>query len=311
MTDAVVQLSGLTKTFPGGTRALQALTLTLGKGELLGIVGPDGAGKTTLLRILAGVLSFDQGQVQLFGQDLKVGQNQMRQRVGYIPQRFSLYEDLTVRENLDFFAGVYPVPQQDRRTRKELLEFIGLAPFQDRLAGALSGGMKQKLALLCSLVSGPELLLMDEPTVGVDPVSRREFWSLVFELQKEGVAVLASTPYMDEAEQFDRVALLDQGQFLRMGTTDEIKSSVAGKVIEIYCQAPVRARALLLGLSGVEDVELFGDRIHVFVSDHYDAILKTIREVLLQADLQVGEAEFCPYSIEDVFLKLSRKEALA
>lgn len=311
MTDAVVQLSGLTKTFPGGTRALQALTLTLGKGELLGIVGPDGAGKTTLLRILAGVLSFDQGQVQLFGQDLKVGQNQMRQRVGYIPQRFSLYEDLTVRENLDFFAGVYPVPQQDRRTRKELLEFIGLAPFQDRLAGALSGGMKQKLALLCSLVSGPELLLMDEPTVGVDPVSRREFWSLVFELQKEGVTVLASTPYMDEAEQFDRVALLDQGQFLRMGTTDEIKSSVAGKVIEIYCQAPVRARALLLGLSGVEDVELFGDRIHVFVSDHYDAILKTIREVLLQADLQVGEAEFCPYSIEDVFLKLSRKEALA
>ena len=311
MTDAVVQLRGLTKTFPGGTRALQALTLTLGKGELLGIVGPDGAGKTTLLRILAGVLSFDQGQVQLFGQDLKVGQNQMRQRVGYIPQRFSLYEDLTVRENLDFFAGVYPVPQQDRRTRKELLEFIGLAPFQDRLAGALSGGMKQKLALLCSLVSGPELLLMDEPTVGVDPVSRREFWSLVFELQKEGVTVLASTPYMDEAEQFDRVALLDQGQFLRMGTTDEIKSSVAGKVIEIYCQAPVRARALLLGLSGVEDVELFGDRIHVFVSDHYDAILKTIREVLLQADLQVGEAEFCPYSIEDVFLKLSRKEALA
>ena len=311
MTDAVVQLSGLTKTFPGGTRALQALTLTLGKGELLGIVGPDGAGKTTLLRILAGVLSFDQGQVQLFGQDLKVGQNQMRQRVGYIPQRFSLYEDLTVRENLDFFAGVYPVPQQDRRTRKELLEFIGLAPFQDRLAGALSGGMKQKLALLCSLVSGPELLLMDEPTVGVDPVSRREFWSLVFELQKEGVTVLASTPYMDEAEQFDRVALLDQGQFLRMGTTDEIKSSVAGKVIEIYCQAPVRARALLLGLSGVEDVELFGDRIHVFVSDHYVAILKTIREVLLQADLQVGEAEFCPYSIEDVFLKLSRKEALA
>ena len=305
MSDPVVAISGLVKQFASGTVALNGLDLVLQQGELFGVVGPDGAGKTTLLRILAGVLGYDHGEVQVFGRP--VNGKRGGQAVGYIPQRFSLYTDLTVGENLRFFAGVYPRPKEGRRSVEDLLEFIGLAPFRDRLAGALSGGMKQKLALLCSLVPGPDLLLMDEPTVGVDPVSRREFWSIVFDLQKEGVTILASTPYMDEAEQFDRVALLNEGRFLQVGTTAQIKESVPGVMIEVHCDKPLQARQLLRAQPEIAEVELFGDRVHVYQATLEKSTLEQLRSLLSEHGIATNELRVSPFSIEDVFLKIARQ----
>jgi ABC-2 type transport system ATP-binding protein len=305
MSDPVVAISGLVKQFASGTVALNGLDLVLQQGELFGVVGPDGAGKTTLLRILAGVLGYDHGEVQVFGRP--VNGKRGGQAVGYIPQRFSLYTDLTVGENLRFFAGVYPPPKAGRRSVEDLLEFIGLAPFRDRLAGALSGGMKQKLALLCSLVPGPDLLLMDEPTVGVDPVSRREFWSIVFDLQKEGVTILASTPYMDEAEQFDRVALLNEGRFLQVGTTAQIKGSVPGVMIEVHCDKPLQARQLLRAQPEIAEVELFGDRVHVYQATLEKSTLEQLRSLLSEHGIASNELRVSPFSMEDVFLKIARQ----
>ena len=305
MSDPVVTISDLAKQFAQGTLALDGLELTLQRGEFFGVVGPDGAGKTTLLRILAGVLGYERGEVRIFGRS--VNGKRGLQAVGYIPQRFSLYTDLTVAENLRFFAGVYPAPKKGRRSIEEMLERIGLAPFRDRLAGALSGGMKQKLALLCSLVPSPDLLLMDEPTVGVDPVSRREFWSLVFELQKEGVTILTSTPYMDEAEQFDRVALLNHGRILRMGTTAQIKGSVPGILIEVHCEHPLQARQVLRTQPEFTEVELFGGRVHVYQPSLENSALERLQTLLSNHGIVTEELRVSPFSIEDVFLRIARQ----
>jgi len=277
----VITVAGLRKSF-GSTLALAGLSFEVRKGEVFGLVGPDGAGKSTLIRILAGILAKDAGDVAV------------SRPLGYIPQRFSLYGDLTVEENIDFFAGLYGL--QGGQRKEELLRSIGLERFRTRLASALSGGMKQKLALLCCLVHSPKLLLMDEPTTGVDPVSRREFWSLVFALQGQGHTVLASTPYMDEAEQFDRVALIDKGKFVTLGTTAEIKAAVPGVVLELACDKPFAARERLAPL----EVELFGDRVHVFLNDDSPA---QRQQILAKVP---GQLKRIPYSIEDVFLRLSR-----
>lgn len=277
----MIAVRNLRKSF-GAALALDRLSFEVRKGEIFGLVGPDGAGKSTLLRILAGILAKDEGEVEV------------SRPLGYIPQRFSLYTDLTVEENIDFFAGLYGL--QGGQRKEELLRTIGLEPFRTRLAAALSGGMKQKLALLCCLVHSPKLLLMDEPTTGVDPVSRREFWSLVFALQGQGHTVLASTPYMDEAEQFDRVALIHKGRFVTMGTTKEIKAAVPGVVLELACAKPFEARERLKPL----EVELFGDRVHIFLNND----TPTQRESILQR--VPGHLKQIPYSIEDVFLRLSR-----
>jgi ABC-2 type transport system ATP-binding protein len=215
-----------------------------------------------------------------------------------------------VEENIDFFMNIFPQHGDSKAKKKELLDFIGLAPFTKRLAANLSGGMKQKLALLCSLVHEPKLLLMDEPTTGVDPVSRREFWGTVFNLQKQGLTVLASTPYMDEAEQFDRVALINKGEFIRIGTVDQIRESVSGEVLEVMCSQPVKARDTLRGSSGINDVELFGDKIHVFVNKADKSITDAIVSRLKSAGVEPGDIRQVSYSIEDVFLKISSSGGL-
>ncbi|GMU51663.1 MAG: hypothetical protein AMXMBFR33_08090 [Candidatus Xenobia bacterium] len=284
----------------GPNQALNQLDFEVPEGEVFGLVGPDGAGKTTLLKLIAGILPVQQGELLVMGEDVGRTQVLVRQAIGYIPQRFSLYRDLTVEENVDFFARLYPAQPDSVKLKQELLEMVDLARFKTRLADQLSGGMKQKLALLCSLIHRPRLLLMDEPTTGVDPVSRREFWGLVFELQKSGLTVMASTPYMDEAEQFDRVALIHQGRFVRLGSTDQIRASLPGFVLEVECDAPFRARAALPGY----EVELFGDRVHVFVNELEGAV-ESVRGLLFKAGIQASRIEHVPYSIEDVFLRVT------
>ncbi|MCE7870355.1 ABC transporter ATP-binding protein [bacterium CPR1] len=284
----------------GPSQALNELEFEVPEGEVFGLVGPDGAGKTTLLKLIAGILPVQQGELLVMGEDVGRTQVLVRQAIGYIPQRFSLYRDLTVEENVDFFARLYPAQPDFQKNKEQLLEMVDLARFKKRLADQLSGGMKQKLALLCSLIHRPRLLLMDEPTTGVDPVSRREFWGLVFELQKAGLTVMASTPYMDEAEQFDRVALIHQGRFVRLGSTDQIRASLPGYVLEVECDAPFRARAALPGY----EVELFGDRVHVFVSQLEGAV-ESVTRLLEKSSIRPSRVEHVPYSIEDVFLRVT------
>ncbi|MEW6281437.1 MAG: ABC transporter ATP-binding protein [Candidatus Eremiobacterota bacterium] len=296
----MIQVQGLVHRY-GSVQALAGLDLSVPDGEVFGVVGPDGAGKTTLLKILAGILPVQQGSVRVLGEDVGRTQVLVRQSIGYIPQRFSLYRDLTVEENVDFYARLYPRHPDFGKRKQELLDMVDLGRFRDRLADALSGGMKQKLALLCALIHQPRLLLMDEPTTGVDPVSRREFWGLCFELQRSGLTVVSSTPYMDEAEQFDRVALIDRGRFVRMGTTPEIRASLPGEVLEVECDAPFRARGALQGY----EVELFGDRIHVFVP-HAAEARESVVQALSAAGIRTSRAEPVPYSIEDVFLRVTR-----
>jgi ABC-2 type transport system ATP-binding protein len=305
MADEAVRVRGLRKRYAAGVEALCGLNLSVQTGQVYGVVGPDGAGKTTLMKVLAGVLSFQAEEAQVLGRPVPDGLAQVRHHIGYLPQRFSLYGDLTVEENLDFYAALYPPDPEGGRTRQELLEMIGLDPFRDRMAADLSGGMKQKLALLCNLVHRPRLLLMDEPTVGVDPVSRREFWTLVFELQRGGLTVLASTPYMDEAEQFDRVALLSEGTLVREGTPAEIRASVPGVVLELVCQRPFQAARCLEGAPGIQDVQLFGDRLHLFAAQDAPALRQALDQRLGQAGLQVQRLRVVPFSIEDVFLRLT------
>ena len=291
---SLLELQGLVKTY-GEKRALGGVSLELEQGEMFGLVGPDGAGKTSLIRIVAGLLKASGGSVL----------RNFQGTVGYIAQRFSLYRDLSVQENVNFFADVYGLTGYAAR-RDGLLERIGLAPFRHRLAEQLSGGMKQKLALCCSLIHEPDLLLMDEPTTGVDPVSRREFWSIVFHLQKQGLTVLSSTPYMDEAEQFDRIALLHEGKILRMGTPDEVKASVPGTVLAVLVEKPYEAREILRGRGVSQEVELFGDSLHVVLAPGSTVAPEDIQGLLVEQGLAVRQVRPVEFSIEDVFLKVAQ-----
>lgn len=281
----------------GGRPALRDIGFEVRRGETFGLVGPDGAGKSTLLKLIVGLLRASEGAVEV---------NSVLSS-GYIPQRFSLYPDLSVGENIDFFARLYGLKNFEPRKR-ELLEFVGMHRFEDRLAAQLSGGMKQKLALAASLIHQPTMLVMDEPTTGVDPVSRRDFWSVVFQRQRDGLTVIASTPYMDEAEQFDRVLLLDAGRSLCLGSTAELKASVPGGVLYLRCEDPHKARKLLQAAESVEDVSLFGEALHIFVADPDQLTIQSVRAVLETNDLEVYALEPSTYSIEDVFLRISAQE---
>ena len=289
----LLELEGLCKNY-GPIQALRGVSFQLQRGEVFGLVGPDGAGKTSLIRILAGLLQPDSGRVE----------RKYYGSVGYIPQRFSLYTDLSVEENINFFADVYGLRNYKQR-RDDLLDQIGLGRFRKRLAEQLSGGMKQKLALCCSLIHEPGLLLMDEPTTGVDPVSRREFWSIVFRLQRQGLTVLSSTPYMDEAEQFDRVALIDKGQFLRLGTAAEVRASVPGTVLSVLVENPYEAREILRQQQLSQEVELFGDSLHLVLPHGSPVTAEQVHQVLTQHGLKVRQLRPIDFSIEDIFLKVA------
>ena len=308
--DIAIRAQGLVKSF-GPVRAVQAIDFAVARGEIFGLVGPDGAGKTTIMRMLAGVLRPDAGAISVDGVDVAAEAERAKLRLSYMPQRFGLYEDLTVAENIFFYGELFAVPRAERRARgAELLAAAGLGTFGRRLAGQLSGGMKQKLGLVCALIHTPQVLLLDEPTTGVDPVSRRDFWAVLYTLRERGVTILLSTAYMDEAERCSRLALLHGGKIRHCDTPARLKQAMPGALFAIVAPDPRALRAALSGQPGVLGVLLMGDRVHVRVDDAARRLPELQR---LLADRGVAAASLQPAEpgIEDVFVALLDAEGSA
>ncbi|HQX83488.1 MAG TPA: ABC transporter ATP-binding protein [Vicinamibacterales bacterium] len=290
----------------GGTRAVDGLSLEVAPGEMFGLIGPDGAGKTTTLRMMCGLLRPDSGEVRLFDADPFKVRRISVDSVGYVSQRFSLYGDLTIDENIAFFARLHGVSHfADKRTR--LLTLTGLLPFRDRLASKLSGGMKQKLALACTLVHEPALLILDEPTTGVDPVSRREFWKLLNEFRANGLTAVLATPYLDEAERCGRVALLRDGKVLALDTPDALRRMDHTVMLEVIASPSRQALRILREKLGDDEVSLFGDRLHARVPS--EAMGTQIAQWLSDAQVDVTRVKAIVPTLEDVFIEHVRQGA--
>jgi ABC-2 type transport system ATP-binding protein len=286
------------------TRAVDALDLSIPTGELFGLVGPDGAGKTTTLRLLAGLLDITSGSAIVAGFDLSDQVEAIKPHIGYMAQQFSLYSELTVRENLIFFAELYDVPRAELSNRKErLLTFAGLTEFKDRRAGLLSGGMQKKLALACTLIHQPEILLLDEPTTGVDPISRREFWDILNELHLAGTTILVSTPYMDEADRCSRVGLMYGGQMVVCDTPARIRADIEGEVIELQLEGWQAAQSTLDDLPGVLEIQTYGESLHVLV-DSADRRMPEIQEALDSHGIRCKSIRRAPLRMEEAFISL-------
>jgi ABC-2 type transport system ATP-binding protein len=301
--DAAVSLDGLTRDF-GELRAVDGLTFDVAPGELFGIVGPDGAGKTTTLRMLAGVLRPSSGDASVAGVSIAHDPEGVKHRIAYMSQRFGLYTDLTVRENIEFYADLYQVPRRERPPRLErLYAFSGLGPFEDRLAGQLSGGMKQKLGLCAALIHEPDILLLDEPTFGVDPISRRDLWLIIHEMVASGVTVIVSTAYLDEAERCDRVALFHRGRVAVIERPDELQRRLQGQVLAVRTDRPRLTRDLLREHPVVRQAVLFGDVVHVTLAEGA-ADWPRARDQLTGQGIAVLEENAVEPSLEDVFIDL-------
>jgi ABC-2 type transport system ATP-binding protein len=308
--EPAVRVAGLTRHF-GSVHAVSDVSFTVQPGELFGLVGPDGAGKTTTLRMLAGVLPPTSGEAHVLGTSVTQDPEGVKQRIAYMSQRFGLYTDLTVRENIDFYADLYLVPRAQRSRRLErLYRFSNLEPFGDRLAGQLSGGMKQKLGLSCALIHQPEVLLLDEPTFGVDPVSRRDLWLIVHEMVESGVTVIVSTAYMDEAERFDRLAFLHKGVLLATATPDELKRRMRGALYAVRTGRLRQAGRHLTPLPGVLASVIFGDRLHVTVDP---SVLDAagLERALSAAGFEDRRVEALAATLEDVFIASVREAEAA
>ena len=303
MPGLAVETQGLGKTF-ASVEALRSLDLTVREGEMFGLVGPDGAGKTTTIRMLCGILKPTSGRAHVLGYDLETQGQEIKNHIGYLSQKFSLYGDLTVDENIEFFAEIHFV-DDFRKRRDELLEFTRLTPFRKRLADKLSGGMRQKLALACTLIHTPRLIFLDEPTTGVDPVSRRDFWKILSSLLRSGITIIMTTPYMDEAERCSRVGLLSGGRLLAADTPQGVKSLMRGTVIEIVCPEIRRAFAVLKSLPGLREVQLFGDRLNVVV-DEAEKETALVEAALADAGIPVIQKRVLPPSLENVFISVTQ-----
>lgn len=290
----------------GGPPVLQRVTFDVARGELFGLIGPDGAGKTTMLRLICGLLRPAGGEVRVFGADPHHDRHVATHSVGYLSQRFSLYGDLTIDENVEFFARLHHVRDFGRR-RNRLLALTGLEPFRHRLAERLSGGMKQKLALACTLVHEPPLIVLDEPTTGVDPVSRREFWKLLGEFLAGGLTIVVATPYLDEAERCGRVVLMSGGRVLALDTPSRLRTSLGGVLFEVLPPTVRRAREVLARAWGDTRVESFGDRLHVRGDAPGDG--PEILSILDQAGLTGATIRPVRAGLEDVFIDLLGREA--
>jgi ABC-2 type transport system ATP-binding protein len=294
-----VSLAGVAKRF-GAVVALDRVSFDVAPGEMFGVIGPDGAGKTTALRAICGLLRPDAGRVELFGVDPWRVRRVATASIGYLSQRFSLYGDLSIDENVEFFAELHGV-HDFRERRDRLLELTGLRPFRSRLADRLSGGMKQKLALACTLVHEPRLLVLDEPTTGVDPVARREFWKLLAEFRAAGLTIVMATPYLDEAERCSRVVLLGGGRVLADDEPMRLQRATSGVVLEVVADAPRRAMQALAASAGADRVQLFGDRLHLRADREPAA--GEIEEVLAAAGVATMSVRRIVPTLEDVFIE--------
>jgi len=323
MTDYLIQAVNIHKSF-GNNRAVDGVSLQIKAGEIYGLVGPDGAGKTTTLRLLVGALKLDSGQVNICGHDIEKHVEDARSQIGYLSQRFSMYEDLTVLENIRFFAEVRGLTSEEWLPRcMEILEFVGLASFKDRRAGQLSGGMRQKLGLASALVTRPRVLLLDEPTTGVDPVTRQDFWQLVFRLvstsrplpqdsgnlegntERGSTSVIISTPYMDEASRCHRVAFMQHGHIIAEGAPSALCAEYNGRVLELRGPHLNLLRRLVMQDRGVEDVRAFGDRLHLRVrADAAQAVIKRLPDELSKNGVYVDDIRVISPVLEDVFIAL-------
>jgi ABC-2 type transport system ATP-binding protein len=303
MTAAIIQTNGLTRLFKEH-RAVDALDLSIQPGELFGLVGPDGAGKTTTLRLLAGLLQISEGEGSVAGFDLRKEAESIKPHIGYMAQEFSLYAELSVEENLQFFSEIYDVDAKDVTQRSErLLAFAGLTEFKQRRAEHLSGGMKKKLALACTLIHEPKILLLDEPTTGVDPVSRREFWEILAELNLAGTTIVVSTPYMDEADRCARVGLIYAGRLVICDTPVAIRAELPGELIEIHPEDWRGARGLVASLPGVVQVQTYGESLHVIV-DSAEKRIPEIRVALEKQELAYRSMRTAPVRMEEAFISL-------
>jgi ABC-2 type transport system ATP-binding protein len=306
---AIIRAESLSRSF-ADVQAVAGFTASIAAGEIFGLVGPDGAGKTTLMRLLTGILPPSAGEAWVCGFHVVREGEARKERIGYMSQRFGLYPDLTVLENIEFYADIYGVTSAQRAERLEsLLAFSNLTPFRRRRAANLSGGMKQKLGLACALIHTPRVLFLDEPTNGVDPVSRRDFWRILYQLLRQGVTILVSTSYLDEAERCSRVGMMHQGKLLAAGTPAEVKTMMRGSLLEIRTAEPRRAVEALRGQLATDALGLFGDRVHAVVQDA-DAARAAIPRLLAAAGLSADDVRVIEPALEDVFISvLAEREA--
>ena len=302
---AAMEASGLGMRF-GKTEALRGVDLVVRQGEMFALVGPDGAGKSTLLRLACGLLAPTSGSLRILGLDPARELEQIKRGIGYFSQGFTLYGDLSVDENIEFFAEIHGVPRY-RERRERLLDFTRLAPFRRRLADRLSGGMRQKLALACTLIHQPALLLLDEPTSGVDPVSRRDFWVILASLLAEGITILLTTPYLDEAERCNRVGLLQNGRLLDADTPAALRAGLAGRLVEIVCTEVRRAFALLKRQPGLKEIQIFGDRLNILLEGG-PGQEGPLREALEREGIRVAAWRGIQPRLENVFISRMRAE---
>jgi ABC-2 type transport system ATP-binding protein len=298
---SAISIDAATRRF-GATIAVNRFTLDVNRGEIFALVGPDGAGKTTLMRLICGALAIDAGSLRVDGVDVRAEPDRVQAAIGYMPQRFSLYPDLSAMENLRFYGDIFGVRPGDFATRSQaLLEDFALWGFRERLAGELSGGMKQKLALSCALIHSPATILLDEPTAGVDPISRREFWRILYSINRRGTTIFVSTPYMDEAERATRVGLMMQGALVNCGTPIELRGSLRGEVLEIACRDHAAARNALRGDPSIRSIEIFGEALHALV-DSAAAAIPEIRKRLTDAGVGDAALRRIPATLEDAFV---------
>jgi ABC-2 type transport system ATP-binding protein len=303
--DIAIKTLNLTKTFEDNV-AVDKLNLEIRRGELFGLVGPDGAGKTTIMRLLSAILQPTSGDAWIAGHSIHGEEERIKEKIGYMSQRFGLYEDLTVIENINFYADLYGVPHRERPSRYErLLDFSNLTPFKKRLAGNLSGGMKQKLGLSCALVHTPEVLLLDEPTGGVDPVSRRDFWRILYDLLKERVTIFISTAYLDEAERCTRIALIHKGKVLVTDEPAGVKKIIGVPMIEISTSEARSVGEFIESIDGVLSVSIYGDKLHVAIQSK-EIAAKIMDQLKAKGFSAKGERQIIP-SLEDVFISMVSK----
>jgi ABC-2 type transport system ATP-binding protein len=299
----VIETHNLTRMFKKMT-AVDEVNLSVNRGEIFGLVGPDGAGKTTTIRLLAAILDPTSGYARVEGFDTVKEPESIKQRIGYMAQRFNLYGDLSVWENLNFFADVFEMRGAERQERIEmLLDFASLNEFRDRRARNLSGGMQKKLALACTLIHTPDIIYLDEPTTGVDPVARREFWDILTDLHLQGVTLVVSTPYMDEAERCSRVGMMYQGRLMICDTPEEIKSMVPGELIALWASDRRRAKEQISGMEGVLEVQTYGDQLRLFVEDA-EGISDDIQSALSAANIDILEMRRTQPRMEEAFISL-------